>query len=166
MNDDSNGERYLLRKADIDAYAGVEKVHFLNPNARRVNKSLGDLTGLSGFGFHLIEVPPGCASTEFHKHYDEDECVYILEGSAEAQIGERRYGVGPGDFIGYRAGGEAHTLVNTGDATLKCIVVGARLRHDVGDYPRLNKRIFRGGERPWNLVDIDAISQPVAGKKV
>ena len=159
-------DKYLLTKEEIEAYEGLTKTHFLNSNAIRTNKSLGDLTGITGFGFHLIEIQPGHESTEFHKHYHEDECVYIIEGSCEAQIGDETYSVKAGDFIGYRAGGKAHTLRNNSDAILKYIVVGQRLDHDVGDYPRLEKRIFRQKNLPWNLVDIAEVEEPNAGKKV
>ncbi|MEM6663471.1 MAG: cupin, partial [Pseudomonadota bacterium] len=70
-----------------------------------------------------------------------------------------------GDFIGYRAGGLAHTIYNTGSETFRCIVTGQRLTHDVGDYPRKKKRIFRNGTLPWDLVDTDALETPVAGAK-
>jgi uncharacterized cupin superfamily protein len=158
-------DKYLVTKEEIEQFEGISKTHFLNDNARRINKSLGDLTGLTGFGFHIIEIQPGYESTEFHKHYHEDECVYILEGVAEARIGNEIFSVKAGDFLGYRAGGEAHALRNNSDALLKCIVVGQRLEHDVGDYPKLNKRIYRQKNMPWNLVDIDVISEPNAGKK-
>jgi len=158
-------DKYLVTKEEIEQFEGISKTHFLNDNAKRINKSLGDLTGLTGIGFHIIEIQPGHESTEFHKHYHEDECVYILEGAAEAQIGGEIFSVKAGDFLGYRAGGEAHALRNNSDSLLKCIVVGQRLEHDVGDYPRLNKRIYRQKNMPWNLVDIDAISEPNAGKK-
>ncbi len=73
--------------------------------------------------------------------------------------------MGPGDFIGYRKGGKAHSLVNSGDETLRCIVVGERLAHDVGDYPEQGKRIYRNAGMPWNLVDLDAVEEPQAGAK-
>ena len=158
-------DKYILSKSEIDEMAGLEKTHFLNETARRVNKSLGDLMGLTGLGFHIIEVPVGCSSTEHHKHYFEDECVYILEGSATAYIGEDRFAVGAGDFIGYPAGGEAHHLMNDGSGALKAIVVGQRLDHDVADYPRLKKRIYRNKGQAWDLVDLENIDHPVAGKK-
>ena len=159
-------ERYLITKEEIEAYEGIKKAHFLNPNAKRVNKSLGDLSGISGFGFHIIEVAPGYESTELHRHYHEDECVFILEGVAEATVGEEVHTVKAGDFIGYRAGGAAHKLRNTGNSTLKCIVVGQRLDHDVGDYPEKGKRLYRSRGLQWNLVDLENISEPVAGRKV
>lgn len=55
---------------------------------------------------------------------------------------------------------------NTGDAVLRCIVVGQRLSHDVGDYPRRGKRIYRTSGMPWDLVDSDAIEHPTGGRKI
>jgi uncharacterized cupin superfamily protein len=159
-------DKYIVTKDEIAQFQGIDKVHFLNPNARRLNKTLGDLTGLKGFGFHIIEIQPGDESTELHVHYFEDECVYILDGQAQATLGEETHLVCAGDFIGYRAGGLAHKLKNTGSTVLKCIVVGERLDHDVADYPAKDKRIYRNAGMQWNLVDIENIDEPVAGKKI
>ena len=156
-------QTYLLRAEDIAAMAGLEKTHFLNENAQRLNKSLGDITGLTGFGFHIIEVAPGRETTEYHKHYHEDECIFVLNGEATATIGEVEHTIKAGDFIGYRKGGLAHTIVNTGPDVLRLIVVGERLDHDVGDYPRLGKRIWRQKGLPVNVADIEALETPVLG---
>ncbi|MEX3015840.1 cupin domain-containing protein [Gymnodinialimonas hymeniacidonis] len=158
-------DTYLIKAAEIEAMEGLEKVHFRNPNAKRINKSLGDATGLTGLGIHLIEVAPGDETTEYHVHYHEDEAVYILSGTGTATIGEEDQAIGPGDFIGYRAGGLGHTIVNTGDEVLRILVMGQRLDHDVGDYLRQGKRIFRNKGLDYGLVDIDAISNPVLGAK-
>ncbi len=157
--------KYILKKDDIDGMQGLPKTHFLNDNAVRVNKSLGDLTGLQNLGFHIIEVEPGFESTEYHVHHYEDECVYILAGTATVTIDEQDYPVSAGDFIGYPAGGLPHTMVNTGTDTLRCIVVGQRLAHDVGDYPRLGKRIYRNAGLDADLVTSDAIAHPLMGSK-
>ncbi len=158
-------DKYIVTKQEIEEMEGLQKSHFLNPEAQRINKSLGDLTGLSGFGFHIIEVPPGKESTECHVHYYEDECTYILEGQGEVILDGEVHKVAVGDFIGYRAGGMAHTMVNTGDSVLKCIVVGQRLAHDVGDYPNQRKRIYRNAGMPWDVVDLPNVTHPNAGKK-
>ena len=157
---------YILTREEIDSLEGVEKTHFLNDNARRLNKSLGDLTGLQGLGFHIIEVQPGRDTTELHVHHHEDECIYILDGEAKATIGDQTYTVRAGDFIGFRAGGEPHKLENTGKDLLRCIVAGQRLDHDVADYPLKGKRLFRNKGLQWNLVDRDDIDEPKAGRKV
>lgn len=155
-------DTYVVSSAEIARWEGTQKTHFLNPKAKRINKSLGDLTGLTGFGFHLIEVAPGDETTEHHRHFHEDECVFVLAGNATAFLGEETVSIGPGDFVGYRKGGLAHSIRNTGDETLRCIVVGERLPHDVGDYPRLGKRIYRNAGIPWNLVDMEDV-QVVGG---
>jgi uncharacterized cupin superfamily protein len=117
------------------------------------------MTGLTGFGFHIIEVEPGHETTEHHRHYHEDECVFVLSGNATAFLGDDAHSIGPGDFIGYRKGGVAHSIRNTGEEVLRCIVVGERLSHDVGDYPRKGKRIFRNVGVLWNLVDLKNVQE-------
>ena len=157
--------KYIVRKNEIEAMKGLAKTHYLNENARRINKSLGDVVGLKNLGFHIIEVLPGYESTEYHLHHFEDECVYILDGEATVTIDETDYEVGAGDFIGYPAGGLPHTMKNTGSEILRCIVVGQRLVHDVGDYPRIGKRLYRYGQSN-DLVDLKNITNPKMGKKI
>jgi uncharacterized cupin superfamily protein len=156
---------YIVRKNEIENMEGLAKIHYLNKNARRFNKSLGDIVGLNNLGFHLIEVLPGYESTEYHSHYFEDECVYILSGNATVTIDETDYEVSAGDFIGYPAGGFPHTMKNTGSEVLCCIVVGQRLKYDVGDYPRLGKRLYRH-DYSNDLVDMNNISHPSVGRKI
>lgn len=158
-------EKYIVTSTEIGEMDGLQKSHFLNDNAQRNNKSLGDMVGLTGFGFHIIEVEPGHETTEHHVHHHEDECVYVLAGEATSVIGDVETSIGAGDFLGYRKGGLAHSIKNTGTETLRCIVVGERLSHDVGDYPRLGKRIYRNAGLKWNLVDHNAIEEPTAGAK-
>lgn len=160
-----DAEKYLVTAEEIASIQGLKKTHFLNKSAVRINKSLGDLTGLTGIGFHIIEVQPGDETTEFHVHHHEDEAVYVLAGTATARIGERDHAIKAGDFIGYRKGGEAHAIRNTGSETLRMIVVGERLAHDVADYPLLRKRIYRHAGLKPNLVNHEAIEEPVMGAK-
>ena len=157
----------LVTATEIAKMEGLQKTHFLNPHARRVNKSLGDLTGLTGFGFHIIEVQPGDETTEHHRHHHEDECVFVLDGTGIALLGHDAQEIGPGDFLGYPKGGPAHSIRNTGNTVLRCIIVGQRLAQDVCDYPRLGKRLYRNAGMPWDLVDHAAIQQVggSAGKK-
>ncbi len=153
---------YIIKSAEIEKMPGLKKTHFLNPDATRLNKSLGDAVGLNNIGFHIIELQPGAESTEYHVHYNEEECVYILEGQATVIIDEQSYDVEAGDFIGYPASGLAHTMINTGNTVLKCIVVGQRLPYDVGDYPRKGKRIYRTPAGN-DLVDLSQTEHPTMG---
>lgn len=148
-----------LSAAAIENMEGRQKEHFLNPSARRLNKSLGDATGLQQIGVHWVELAPGHTSTELHRHHDEEEAVYVLSGEGSVQLDEQQISVGPGDFVGLPAGGPAHAFTNTGSGPLRLLVIGQRLSTDMADYPRLEKRLYRhGGE--WNLVDFSAITDP------
>lgn len=152
-------KKFLLTATEIAAMPGERKVHFLNPNAVRVNKSLGDAVGLSQIGVHMIYVEPGRDTTEYHIHHYEDECVYVLSGRGTAVIGDDRYPVGPGDFVGLPRHTVAHNIVNDADEPLVCLVMGQRLTQDVADYPQQGKRLYRNSGR-WDLVDHTAIRDP------
>ncbi|MDR9404966.1 MAG: cupin domain-containing protein, partial [Halothece sp. Uz-M2-17] len=115
--------------------AGQQKVHFLNPNAVRINKSLGDVVGLEQIGVHIIYVEPNRESTEYHKHYYEEECIYVLSGKGSLIIEDESYSFAEGDFVGFPANTAAHSIFNNSDETLVCLVIGQRLRQDVADYP-------------------------------
>jgi uncharacterized cupin superfamily protein len=150
--------KLLLKAADIEAMPGTRKVHFLNPNAVRINKSLGDAVGLSHLGVHIIHVEPGRETTEYHKHLYEEECVYVLSGRGSLMIDGETYVFEKGDFVGFPRNTAAHAITNDGDETLTCLVVGQRLEQDVADYPNQRKRLYRNSGA-WNLVDILHITE-------
>ncbi|MDH3442767.1 MAG: cupin domain-containing protein [Deltaproteobacteria bacterium] len=131
----------------IAAMQGVRKVHSLNASAIRIDKSLGDEAGLKNIGIHLISIPPGVKSTEFHTHKYEEEAIYVLSGQGMEVIGDQSQKIGPGDFVGLPAGGPGHETVNNGSEPLVCLVIGQRLSRDVVDYPRQSKRIYRNGDQ-------------------
>ena len=151
----------LLRAADIEAMTPQHKTHFLNPRAVREQRSLGDATGLGHIGVHLVHIAPGHEATEYHMHYNEEECVFVLSGTGTALIDDREYAIGPGDFIGLPRATAAHNIVNDGKETLVLLVMGERLASDVADYPHRGKRLYRNHGQ-WDLVDLDDLT-PIRG---
>ncbi len=151
--------KLLLKAADIAALPGERKVHFLNDNAVRVNKSLGEAVGLKHIGVHVIEVQPGHDTTECHRHWYEEECIYCLAGRGRLEIEGETYAFEPGDFVGLPRATAAHGLFNDGDAALVCLVMGQRLAQDVSDYPKAGKRLYRNSGN-WDLVDLEDIENP------
>lgn len=97
----------LLTASDIASMPGTQKTHFLNPRAQRLNKSLGDATGLQNMGVHHVEVPPGAWSTEQHRHFCEKEAVYVLSGMGLLELDDEVLPIAAGDFVGLPAGGPA-----------------------------------------------------------
>lgn len=140
-----------LSAESIASLAAVRKVHFLNEDAVRMNKSLGDVVGLQALGVHIIAVEPGRYSTEYHCHHFEEECVYVLSGAGIARIGEESHTLGPGDFLGFTTNGVPHAMQATGSEPLVCLVVGQRLKQDVTDYPEAMARLYRN-KGQWDLV--------------
>ena len=140
-----SNSRELLTAADIAAMEQERFVHPLNENAVRLKRSLGDAAGLTQIGFHLMTLMPGHESTEYHRHLYAEECVYILSGIGMATVDDRTYPIGPGDFMGFPRRGAAHTMLNTGDVPLVYIVAGDRPEHDVCDYPKQGKRLYKAG---------------------
>ena len=149
----------LVTAKEIEEMTGEVKTHFLNPNAVRVNKSLGDAVGLKNLGVHIIYVEPGRDTTEYHKHFHEEECIYVLAGSGELVIEDDIYSFEKGDFVGFPANTASHSLANKGNETLICMVIGQRLPQDVGIYPNKGKKIYRNNG-VWELVDIEHIIDP------
>ncbi|KAF1040801.1 cupin [Burkholderia lata] len=140
-----NTPREVLKAADIAAMEPEHSVHPLNENAVRLKRSLGDATGLTQLGFHLMTLMPGHESTEYHRHLYAEECVYVLSGTGEAIVDGHTHAIGPGDFMGFPRGGAAHTMLNTGALPLVYLVAGDRPEHDVCDYPKLGKRLYKAG---------------------
>ena len=151
--------KLILRSEEIDAMEGDHKTHFLNPNAERTRKSLGDAVGLEHIGVHIISVEPGKDTTEYHKHYYEEECIYVLSGKGTLVLEEESYPFSVGDFVGLPANTAAHSLFNSGTEMLVCLVMGQRLEQDVADYPHQQKRLYRNSGH-WDLVDLDCINDP------
>lgn len=149
----------ILTSRQIAEMKGERRVHFLNPNAERVRKAIGDEVGLSRIGVHLVYIEPGKDSTEYHKHYDEEECIYVLSGKGTLRIENEEFPFQQGDFVGFPASKAAHDLKNTGDETLVILVMGQRLDQDVADYPDKSKRLYRNYGK-WDLVDLANIVDP------
>lgn len=152
----------LLRVAQIQAIPEEERVHPLDSASVRHTRSLGDAVGLNTLGVHLVRLTPGKTSSVYHFHHHDEEWIYVLSGRGEAEIGDERFEVGPGDFMGFVAGSLPHSLTNTGSEDFTYLVGGNRLPFDVCDYPRIGKRRYRVNGRneyvSWDRIETAAAS--------
>ena len=107
-------------------------------------------------GVSYEELPPGKQSCPFHYHMLEEEHIIALEGEATLRLGDERYTLKAGDYVGFPAGQRAgHCLVNEGNAPFRYIMIGDNRRDEVCVYPDSNKvlvrslggAILRDGER-------------------
>jgi uncharacterized cupin superfamily protein len=69
--------------------------------------------------------------------------MYVLSGRGVAEIGERSEPIGPGDFLGFPAGGPAHNVRAAGDEDLVYLQGGdawSKSSIEIVDFPDLGLR--------------------------
>jgi quercetin dioxygenase-like cupin family protein len=79
----------------------------------------GEQTGGSHFAMEGL-VPPGGGPPP-HTHDNEDETLYVLEGTCSVQIGEQRLVASAGDIV-FLPRGTPHAFRNEGPDTLRLIL--------------------------------------------
>lgn len=98
--------------------------------ARR--RRLGAHAGAARLGIAIIAVDPGKRATPAHSHADEEEQLFVLEGSglswqSSSTKDVRVYPIRKGDFVWHPAGGDAHTLIAGPDGlTVLVVAEGSR----------------------------------------
>ena len=91
-------------------------------------------------GVSYEELPPGKQSSPFHYHMVEEEHIVALEGEATLRLGEERYTLKAGDYVGFPAGQRAgHCLINESDKPFRFIMIGDRAENEVCVYPDSGK---------------------------
>lgn len=156
MTESAKPRHPLITAKEIAAMPESVNVHRLNAHAVRHSKSLGDTAGMTTIGVHLVRVAPGDATTEFHFHHQDEEWVYILSGRGIAEIGDERFEVSAGDFMGFVMKSLPHAMSNPFDTDLVYLMGGARCAFDVCDYPRVGKRRYRVNSVN-DFVDLDKL---------
>ena len=106
-------------------------------------------------GVSVEELAPGKQSCPFHYHLVEEEHIVAIEGEATLRLGEERYRIRAGDYVGFPAGQRAgHCLVNEGETPFRFIMIGDRAATETCVYPdsgkimvyNLDRLIVREGE--------------------
>jgi uncharacterized cupin superfamily protein len=126
-----------LRAADVPPQA--RPTNYPEPFAARVagrqKRRLGEAFGLANFGVNLTRLAPGAVSALRHRHAKQDELVYILEGEPVLVTDAGETPMKPGDCAGFKAGGDAHQLVNRGAGDVLYLEIGDRTPGDGVVYP-------------------------------
>jgi uncharacterized cupin superfamily protein len=150
----SDARPALLSAATIADLPARRHVHQFNSNAVRLTRTLSDVVGLQRLGVHIVRLEPGRESTQFHYHDADEEFLYVLSGRGVAEIGEEKFEVGPGDFMGFTAPSKPHTLTNPYTEDLVYLMAGERNPHDVVHYPRIRRSMLKRPDRrrwvDWN----------------
>ena len=114
----------------------------LNPASLFRAAPLSRLAGMSRAHVSLVRLPPGKESFAKHAHMLEEEWIYVLEGRATAEIGDQKFLVQPGDFMGFATPSPAHIMRNTFAEECVYLMGGEDRAIDVVAYPDLDKRFL------------------------
>ena len=78
----------------------------------------------AGGGFALVEHPiaPRTLAAPLHRHANEDEYSYVLEGRVGVQLGDETLEAGPGDLV-LKPRGQWHAFWNPGDEPARLLEI-------------------------------------------
>jgi len=115
---------------------------FKAPVAARQWSALGAHAGLTQFGVNLVELPPGCWSSQRHWHSREDELIYILEGELVLATDEGEQLLSAGHAAGFPAGkADGHHLINRSERKARFLAIGSRIAGDECHYPDVDLHV-------------------------
>jgi uncharacterized cupin superfamily protein len=144
----------LIRAAKVETLPEFEFRHPLNPKSEIHLRSLSALVGLQRIGLNLGRVPPGAESFVYHYHHYEEEFVYVISGRGIAEIDDRTFEVGPGDFMLFSAPSVGHHLRNPFETDLIYLMGGENREFEIGEFPRLGKRAIFEKSRAAYIIDV------------
>ena len=78
----------------------------------------------AGGGFSLVEHPiaPRSLAAPLHRHANEDEYSYVLEGRVGVQLGDETLEAGPGELV-FKPRGQWHAFWNPGDEPARLLEI-------------------------------------------
>jgi uncharacterized cupin superfamily protein len=109
----------------------------------------------------LWELAPGKKSFPFHAHQVTEEALFVVSGRAKVRTPEGETEIGPGDYVSFPPGGEAHQLIN--DGAEPCVYVGMSAVQgiDIVHYPDSGKVACAVGKFPTGKRFVFQESQQV-----
>lgn len=119
-----------------------------------IGSPFGRLMGLTRIGVHHEFVPPGRRTSWPHAESDEDEFVYVIEGTPDVWIDGEIYRLQPGDGVAFPCGnGIAHTFLNNTEKDVRLLVIGeASKPGNKLHYPMHPIRKEQLGDNYWHDV--------------
>lgn len=128
---------------------------FASRMSGRTKRPLGDLFGLRNFGVNLTCLRPGTVSALHHRHSQQDEFIYVLQGEPTLFTDAGEMQLRPGMVAGFAANGTAHHLANR--TTQDCLIleVGDRTQGDEVSYPADDIQAVMGSDGRWQFAHKD-----------
>ncbi len=119
----------------------------------RLKHKLGEFFGLTNFGVNLTHLLPGAISALAHSHSQQDEFIFILEGTPTLIMGQKEFNLNPGECYGFKSGtGIAHQLVNRSQENVTYLEIGDRTTGDEVNYPNDDLQATQLADGKWSLT--------------
>jgi uncharacterized cupin superfamily protein len=101
------------------------------------SRPIGAAAGLLKIGLHVQRLLPGQRSSWPHAEEDEEEFVYVLEGTVDLWLDGEVHSMKAGDLAAFPSGtGISHCVLNNSDAEAVLLVGGEReKKHSRIKYP-------------------------------
>ncbi len=93
-------------------------------------------------------LPPGKTAFPYHKHFTNEEAIYVLAGKGTIRLDDKELLVGPGDYIALPPEGPNHQLVNSGGDDLEYLCLSTMIHPDITLFPDSDKVIAFAGSGP------------------
>ena len=103
--------------------------------AGRQKRALGDAFGLTRYGVNLTILPANGQSALLHRHTDQEEFIYVLQGHPTLRTEDAEVELSPGMCVGFRPNEDAHHLINRSRSEVHYLEVGDRTEPDRVEYP-------------------------------
>ncbi len=103
---------------------------------------VGNKLGLKKIGIHIDTLPPGRRTSWPHAESEEEEFVFVIQGTPQVWIDGNVHDLVEGDFVAFPAGtGIAHTFLNNSNSDVLLLVGGeATKKTNKIIYPLNSKR--------------------------
>ena len=96
-----------------------------NTELLAVDANFSQALGLTRLGIRHQILPPGRRTSIPHAESDEEEFVYVVEGTPDVWLDGHLHRLAPGDGVGFPAGtGIAHSFLNNSPTNVTLLIVG------------------------------------------
>lgn len=101
---------------------------------------LGPVLGAVDLGATVYELEPGNSNCPYHYEYGNEEWLLVLSGRLTVRHSDGETELGPGDAAAFLQGpGGAHKLTNSGDETVRLVMISTKISPDMAVYPDSDK---------------------------
>ena len=151
-------EAHLLTASEIAGSQEFPLSHPLNPHSEVYLRRLGETVGLQRTVVTMARIPPDKESFIYHAHKGDEEWLYVISGRGRAEIGDKTFEIGPGDFMAFPIPSIGHDLKNPYDEDLVYLMGGERGRVEVAEFPTVGKHIVFAADGIY-LADSDKLKR-------